>query len=97
MMYALIACNLFGFAVVPAIQSMVSNAADARTQGQTMGAVASLNSLASVLAPVIGAPLLGAVSHLPKTDWRVGAPFFFCAALQLAATLMALRHFKRLS
>ena len=94
MMYALIACNLFGFAVVPAIQSMVSNAADARTQGQTMGAVASLNSLASVLAPVIGAPLLGVVSHLPRTDWRVGAPFFFCAALQLAATLMALRHFR---
>jgi DHA1 family tetracycline resistance protein-like MFS transporter len=95
MMYALIACNLFGFAVVPAIQSMVSNAADARTQGQTMGAVASLSSLASVLAPVIGAPLLGAVSHLPRTDWRVGAPFFFCAALQLAATVMALRHFRR--
>jgi DHA1 family tetracycline resistance protein-like MFS transporter len=97
MMYALIACNLFGFAVVPAIQSMVSNAADARTQGQTMGAVAALGSLASVLAPVIGAPLLGVVSHLPRTDWRVGAPFFFCAVLQLAATFMALRHFKRVS
>jgi DHA1 family tetracycline resistance protein-like MFS transporter len=28
-----------------------------------MGAVASLNSLMAVLAPVIGAPLLGLVSH----------------------------------
>jgi MFS transporter, DHA1 family, tetracycline resistance protein len=95
MMYALIACNLFGFATVPAIQSMVSNAADAKTQGQTLGAVSALNSLASVFAPMIGAPLLALVSHLPKNDWRVGAPFFFCAALQLASTLIALRYFSR--
>ena len=30
-----------------------------------MGAVSSLNSLMAVIAPVIGAPLLGVVSHLP--------------------------------
>jgi DHA1 family tetracycline resistance protein-like MFS transporter len=95
MMYVIIACNLFGVVVVPAIQSMISNAADAKTQGQTMGAVASLNSLASVFAPMLGASLLTAVSHLPKNDWRMGAPFFFCAALQLAATVIALRHFRR--
>ncbi len=95
MMYVLIVCNLFGYTVVPAIQSMVSNAADATTQGQTMGAVASLTSLASVFAPMISAPLLGAVSHFPSNDWRVGAPFFFCAALQAVATLLALRHFRR--
>ena len=94
MMYALIGANLLGVMATPAIQSMISNAADARTQGQTMGAVASLNSLASVLAPLIAAPLLAMVSHLPKNDWRVGAPFFFCAALQLAATLIALRYFR---
>jgi DHA1 family tetracycline resistance protein-like MFS transporter len=94
MMYALIACNLFGVMATPAIQGMISNAADARTQGQTMGAVASLNSLASVLAPMIAAPLLAMVSHLPKNDWRIGTPFFFCAALQLAATLISLRYFR---
>ncbi len=38
-----------------------------------MGAVASLNSLMAVLAPVIGAPLLALVSHLPPGDWRIGA------------------------
>jgi DHA1 family tetracycline resistance protein-like MFS transporter len=94
MMYALIACNLLGVMAAPAIQSMISNAADARTQGQTMGAVAALNSLASVVAPIIAAPLLAMVSHFPKNDWRIGAPFFFCAALQLAATLIALRYFR---
>jgi DHA1 family tetracycline resistance protein-like MFS transporter len=92
MMYVLIACNLLGVVAAPAIQSLISNAADAKTQGQTMGAVGSLSSLASVVAPVIAAPLFAMVSHLPKNDWRVGTPFFFCAALLLASTLIALRH-----
>ena len=60
-----------------------------------MGAVSSLNSLMAVLAPVIGAPLLGVVSHLPQGDWRIGAPLYFCAALQAAALLLAWRHFRR--
>lgn len=94
MMYAVIFANVLGFAGPAAVQSIVSNAADHRTQGQTMGAVASLNSAVAVLAPVIGAPLLGAVSHLPSGDWRIGAPYYFCAALQLVATLLALRHFR---
>ena len=91
---AVIFANVLGFAATASIQSIVSNAADHRTQGQTMGAVASLNSAMAVLAPVIGAPLLGAVSHLPAGDWRIGAPYYFCAALQLAATVLALRHFR---
>ena len=95
MMYAVIACNLLGFTVTASIQSIVSNAADAKSQGETMGAVAALSSLMAVVAPVLGAPLMGAVSHLPTTDWRVGAPMFFCAALQLASMLIAARHFSR--
>ena len=94
-MYVVIALNLLGFTVTASIQSIVSNAADARSQGQTMGAVASLASLMAVLGPVLGAPLMGAVSHLPPSDWRVGAPFYFCAALQLASMLFAARHFSR--
>lgn len=94
MMYAVIFCNVLGFAAQSSIQSIVSNAADHKTQGQTMGAIASLNSLMAVVAPVIGAPLLAAVSHLPKGDWRIGAPYYFCAALQLASTWLALRHFR---
>lgn len=95
MMYAVILCNVLGFAATAAMQSIVSNAADERTQGQTMGAVASINSLMAVLAPVIGAPLLGLVSHLPAGDWRIGLPYYLCAALQAAAMTVALRHFRR--
>ncbi len=94
-MYVVIAFNLLGFTVTASIQGIVSSAADARSQGQTMGSVASLSSLMAVLGPVLGAPLMGAVSHLPPTDWRVGAPFYFCAALQFAAMLVAARHFSR--
>jgi DHA1 family tetracycline resistance protein-like MFS transporter len=94
MMFVVIFANVLGFTVAASIQSIISAASDARTQGRTMGAVSSLNSLMAVVAPVIGAPLLGVVSHLPKGDWRIGAPFYFCAALQLLARVLALRHFR---
>jgi DHA1 family tetracycline resistance protein-like MFS transporter len=94
MMYAAIFANVLGFAVGASMQSIISGAADASTQGQTLGAVSSLNSLMAVIAPAIGAPLLGMVSHLPKGDWRIGAPFYFCAALQAVALLLAWSHFR---
>ena len=93
-MYAVIVANLFGFAAAAAIQSIVSNAADPSSQGQTMGAVAGLNSLMAVIAPVVGPALLTFVSHFPRGDWRIGAPYYFCAALQGMATLLALHHFR---
>jgi DHA1 family tetracycline resistance protein-like MFS transporter len=93
MMFAVIVCNVFGFTVTAAMQSIVSNAADASSQGRTAGAVAALNSLMAVVAPVLGAGLIGFVSHLPRGDWRIGMPYYFCAALQCAAMLIALRHF----
>ena len=95
MLYAVIFINVLGFAVSAAMQSLIANAADPTTQGRTAGAVGSLNSMMAVLAPAIGAPLLATVSHLPHGDWRIGAPFYFCAALQAASTVLALRHFRR--
>jgi DHA1 family tetracycline resistance protein-like MFS transporter len=65
------------------IQGLVSNAADAGNQGQAMGSVAAMNTLMAVIAPVISASLLGFVSHLPRGDWRMGLPFYFCASSQL--------------
>jgi DHA1 family tetracycline resistance protein-like MFS transporter len=94
MMYAVIGANVLGFTVQASMQSIVSSAADARTQGQTMGAVSSLSSLMAVIAPVIGAPLLAMVSHLPAGDWRLGASMYFCAALQGCALVLAWIHFR---
>lgn len=95
MMYAVIGVNVFGFMTATAMQSIVSSAADASSQGQAMGGVASLNSLTAVIAPVVGAALLGLVSHLPQGDWRIGAPFFLCSLLQVLALILALQHFRR--
>ena len=95
MMYAVIFVNVLGFTVGASIQSLISAAVDASRQGRTLGAIASLNSLMAVVAPMFGAPLLGLVSHLPKGDWRIGAPFYFCAALQALALSLAVRHFRR--
>jgi MFS transporter, DHA1 family, tetracycline resistance protein len=94
MLYVVIFANVLGFAVSASIQSLISNAADPSSQGRTAGAVGSLNSMMAVFAPAIGAPLLATVSHLPHGDWRIGAPFYFCALLQAASTVIALRHFK---
>ncbi len=95
MMYAVIGLNVFGFMTQAAIQTLVSNAADDHSQGRALGAVASLNSLMQVFAPVLGSSLLGVVSHLPPGDWRIGAPLYLCAALTLVAFGLAVRHFRR--
>jgi DHA1 family tetracycline resistance protein-like MFS transporter len=95
MFIVIIVGTLLGGGAAAVIQSLVSNSADARSQGQTMGAVAGLNSLMAVMAPVISASLLGTVSHLPKGDWRMGLPFYFCAALQMIGTGFVALHFSR--
>lgn len=95
MMYVVIGVNIFGTTVAASIQSLISAAADSRSQGQTLGAVSSLNSLMAVLAPMLAAPLLALVSHYPAGDWRIGAPFYFCAALQVASLGLAIVHFRR--
>lgn len=94
MFVVIIAGTLLGGGAAAVIQSLVSNSADARSQGQTMGAVAAVNSLMAVMAPVISASLLGIVAHLPKGDWRMGLPFYFCAALQLIGTGFVAWHFR---
>lgn len=94
MVYPVIALGLLGGAAQASMQSIVSNAADPSRQGQTMGAVASLNSLMAVLAPVVALELLRWVSHRPAGDWLIGLPFFTSAALQLTAATIAWRFFR---
>jgi MFS transporter, DHA1 family, tetracycline resistance protein len=94
MMYAVIALGLVGGTAQAAMQSIISNAADPTRQGQTMGAVSSLNSLMAVFAPVVALELLRWVSHRPTGDWLIGLPFFTCSALQLAAAAVAWHFFR---
>ena len=95
MMFAVIAFNLLGGTVAASVQSLISSAADSRSQGQTLGAVSALSSLMAVIAPMLATPLLGVVSHLPQGDWRIGAPFYFCAVLQMASLWLAVTYLRR--
>ena len=95
MMYVVISLGLLGGAAASSVQSIISNAADATRQGQTLGAVSSLNSLMAVVAPVIALELLRWVSQRPPGDWLIGLPYYTCATLQLAAAVIAIRFFRR--
>jgi MFS transporter, DHA1 family, tetracycline resistance protein len=94
MMYVFILCNLLAFAAGPAMQGIISKATDARAQGSLMGSLQSLSSLAIVILPYFGARILGEVSDLPPTDWRVGSTFFISAVLQTIALILAWRYFR---
>jgi len=91
--YTMIAIGGIGYVIGPALQSQISKAAGASSQGETMGAVAALNSLMAVIAPPLGLGLMYWVADLPKTDLRIGAPFFFIALLQLLSLYFAARYF----
>ncbi len=93
MIFVVVVANLFGYMIVPGLQSLVANSVDATRQGETMGAVSSINSVAAVLGPLMGTPLLAAVANYPPGDWRVGAPFYLCAAIQGVAAFIGLRYF----
>lgn len=93
--YAVMLLGLVSGMATASMQSIISNAADARAQGQTLGSVTSLNSLTAAVAPIGGLEMLRWVSHLPQGDVMIGLPFFVISALQLAATLVAWQFFRR--
>lgn len=94
MLYAVIFLNVLGYTITASLQSIISGAADSQSQGQTLGAVNSLNSLMAVFAPLFVAPLLATVSHLPRGDWRIGTPLYFCSVLQATSLALAFFHFR---
>jgi DHA1 family tetracycline resistance protein-like MFS transporter len=94
MMYVFILCNLLAFAAGPALQGIISKTTGPGEQGELMGSLQSVGSLGVIVMPLLGTFLLGAASHLPPQDWRVGGPFFVCAAMQALAILVAHRYFR---
>lgn len=94
MMFVIIAANVLGFTVTACLQSVFSSAADAKSQGQTLGTITGINAFTAVFAPLVGAPVLGVLSQLPHGHWALGAPMYLCAALQACALMLAWKHFK---
>lgn len=94
MMYVFILCNLLAFAAGPALQSIISKSSAASEQGELMGSLQSISSIGIIVMPLVGTSILGAASHLPAHDWRIGATFFLCAAMQTVAIAVARRYFR---
>lgn len=95
LMYVLILANSLSFAIMPALQGLISNAASREQQGYTQGALNAITSLMTIAAPLIGTPLLALVAHLPPHDWRMGITFFVCSSLQFTALLLSIMHFRK--
>ena len=94
-MYVLILCNVLAFAAGPALQAFFSRAVDARSQGVAMGSLSALASIMSVTATLVGTSLLAQVSHAPRGNLLLGAPFFMAAAVQLLALIIAYQHMRK--
>jgi DHA1 family tetracycline resistance protein-like MFS transporter len=95
MMFPILFASLLVFTAGPSINGVVSKSMGPAEQGVTLGAMQSITALAAVIGPLIAGQILAEVSSLPPTDVRVGAHFFFCAALNLAAFLLAWRRLSR--
>lgn len=93
MMYLFICCNLLSFAAGPALQGIISKSTAATEQGALMGSLQSISSLGTVFMPLLGSAILGRVSHLPSSDWRIGTSFFVCSGMQAMAIVVAYRYF----
>jgi len=94
MMYVFIMCNVLAYAAGPALQGLVSKSSPPEQQGELMGSLQAIGSLAVIITPLLGTGILSAVSHLPQSDWRVGSSFYLCAFMQLLALIVAWRHFR---
>jgi DHA1 family tetracycline resistance protein-like MFS transporter len=94
MMYVFIMCNVLAYAAGPALQGLVSKSSPPDQQGELMGSLQSIGSLAVIITPLLGTGILSAVSHLPQSDWRVGSSFYLCALMQLLALIVAWRYFR---
>jgi MFS transporter, DHA1 family, tetracycline resistance protein len=95
MIYLAVILGILGFACYPALQGIVSRQTDPRHQGELMGSLQALNSLAIIVSPLIGTSLL-AVNANGRNDWALGTPFLLSVGLQLLALICLHRYFQGL-
>jgi DHA1 family tetracycline resistance protein-like MFS transporter len=76
--------------VPPTLMAMSANAVEDDRQGMVQGVIASLSSLAAVLAPLVFTPLFGVFVSGEAGIYLPGAPFLFAALLVLAILPLAL-------
>ncbi len=89
MVYAGMGLLAFGALNTPSLRAMISRRAGPERQGEMQGALAALQSLISVGAPVLGASLFGAFARPGAAVHFPGAPMLLAALAYLAAAAVA--------
>jgi DHA1 family tetracycline resistance protein-like MFS transporter len=75
----------FGAISGPAVQAMVSAGAGPDRQGETQGALASLQGLTAIVSPLAAGWLFGAFTEPAAPVYFPGAPFLMSVLTYLAA------------
>lgn len=77
----------------PSINGLMSNAVSDETQGELQGAVASLQSMASVIGPPLFAAVFAAFTVAGSVYYLPGAPFGLAGIVSLVALAIFLRGY----
>jgi DHA1 family tetracycline resistance protein-like MFS transporter len=92
MVYPLMVAGMFGWTIAqPAVQGMLSRAVPANEQGLLQGAVASVNSLTSIVGPPIWTSLFGFFVSPAAPFLFPGAAFLVAAFVFAIALIFAVR------
>jgi len=86
---------LSGF-VSPAFQSIMTSQVPANAQGELQGALSSLNSVTSIVGPLLMTKLFSTYTGLDASYYLPGAPFLAAALLTVASLILfvpLVRHF----
>jgi len=94
MIYAIIVFASFGSIAGPAAQGLVSRNTPDNQQGTVQGALASLGSVAGVVAPPLATGLFGWFIGPSAPAAIPGMPFFASALMMVIAMILARRSFR---
>ena len=95
MIYALLVFGSLGFIAGPAVQGLISRHVPANEQGGVQGALASLRSVAGIIAPLLGTGMFGYFISPGAVMLLPGASFFMGAVLIAVAFWLAARTLRR--
>jgi DHA1 family tetracycline resistance protein-like MFS transporter len=97
MMFVVIIFGALGGVSGPAIQGSIAGTVASHDQGKIQGAITSLMSLTSILAPLIFAAGLFSYFTSPSAPFELpGAPFLVGSVFWAVAFLILLRLFRRM-
>lgn len=97
MMYPLIAVGAFFGLAMPAMQSMMSREVSANAQGELQGAMAGVQSISAVIAPLVMTQLFHWATRPTAVTAFPGAPMLLAAVMLTCAAILFVYGMRRLA